>query len=380
MIPDADKTNTTASEKRVSENTAAQILSVISFSATGAALARHLKACLPGMPVQLYGKYSGEAVNAAVWAGERMAAKDALLFIGASGICVRSIAPHIRNKLVDSPVLVMDELGKHIIPLLSGHVGGANELALRIADAIGADPVITTATDLHERFAVDVFAKKQHLRIVNKNGIAPVSSKVLRGEALTMAVQDGCISEGALRELPESVSLVPFERLHLPENPEKVDILVAEEDIPAKRTICLAPKPYVIGIGCRKGKEAEAVEEFVNRVLAEHHIAIGEVYAAASIDVKKDEEGILAFCRKYKLPYHVYSAEELLQAPGEYEESAFVKQTVGVGNVCERAAALTCVKRAEEIGAALADRDAENRFICRKQRGDGVTCAIARWR
>ena len=70
----------------------------------------------------------------------------------------------------------------------------------------------------------------------------------------------------------------------------------------------------------------------------------------------------------------------LLQAPGEYEESAFVKQTVGVGNVCERAAALTCVKRAEEIGAALADRDAENRFICRKQRGDGVTCAIARWR
>ena len=433
--------------KMKTNNAAEQILSVISFSATGAALARHLKASLPGMPVRLYGKYSTEAEteeeisvkgSITVWAGERMAEKDAVLFIGASGIAVRSIAPHIRNKLADSPVLVMDEIGKHIIPLLSGHVGGANELALLIAEAIGADPVITTATDLHERFAVDVFAKKQHLRIVNKNGIAPVSSKVLRGEMLTMAVQDGCIPEKALEKLPDNLKLVPYKALAGVENangqaesdpenangqaasdPENaasgngaaqqredifVDILVAADDLPEKRTICLTPKPYVLGIGCRKGKEPEAVETFVNQILSEHHISIREVYAAASIDVKKDEEGILAFCRKYKLPYIVYSADELLAAPGEYEESAFVKKTVGVGNVCERAAALTAADIAAEVSyrqnaepegmepASVAEREgaeqvsaAENEekapdFVCRKTLGDGVTCAIAAWR
>ncbi|MBQ6469121.1 MAG: cobalamin biosynthesis protein [Lachnospiraceae bacterium] len=408
-----------------SGNAAVQILSVISFSATGAALARHLKECLPGMSVRLYGKYSAEAgaeagntpdsgsggngaekeeeapgtgaenreeetpvtCGIAVWAGERMAEKDALLFIGASGIAVRSIAPHIRNKLVDSPVLVMDELGKHIIPLLSGHVGGANEIAMRIAKAVGADPVITTATDLHDRFAVDVFAKKQHLRIVNKNGIAPVSSKVLRGETLTMAVQEGCISAKALEELPEDITLVPYGDLaagtavpagsdsraeeHLP-----VDILVAADDIPGRRTICLAPKPYVIGIGCRRGKDAESVESFLNGILAECGISVREIRAAASIDIKKEEEGILAFCRKYKLPYLVFSAEELLAAPGEYEESAFVKETVGVGNVCERAAALA----AAEAAAETEEGAGEPEFVCRKRRGDGVTCAVARWR
>jgi len=444
--------------KMKTNNAAEQILTVISFSATGAALARHLKESLPGMSVRLYGKYSAEAAteeeisvkgSITVWAGERMAEKDAILFIGASGIAVRSIAPHIRNKLADSPVLVMDELGKHIIPLLSGHVGGANELALLIAEAIGADPVITTATDLHERFAVDVFAKKQHLRIVNKNGIAPVSSKVLRGEMLTMAVQDGCIPEKALDKLPENLKLVPYEALSGVENangnaasdPENadeqaasnpedaaavngaaqqgegisVDILVAADDLPAKRTICLAPKPYVIGIGCRKGKEPEAVEAFVNQVLSEHRISVREVYAAVSIDVKKDEEGILAYCRKYKLPYIVYSADELLAAPGEYDESAFVRATVGVGNVCERSAALAAAEIAAEVSerrnikredteqaSAEMGEDSDQAsaqmpegaepvpaeeceeknpvFVCRKTKGDGVTCAIAAWR
>lgn len=93
------------------------------------------------------------------WAGEQMAARHALIFIGACGIAVRAIAPWIMDKLHDSPVLVADEMGKYVIPLLSGHVGGANELAVRLAGALGAIPVITTATDLHDSFAVDIFAK-----------------------------------------------------------------------------------------------------------------------------------------------------------------------------------------------------------------------------
>ena len=94
------------------------------------------------------------------WAGKQMAEKHTLLFIGACGIAVRAIAPYITDKLHDSAVLVMDEGGNYIIPILSGHVGGANEIAVKIAVEIGAVPVITTATDINGKFAVDLFAKR----------------------------------------------------------------------------------------------------------------------------------------------------------------------------------------------------------------------------
>ena len=83
-----------------------------------------------------------------------------ILFISSTGIAVRTIAPFLDNKLKDSPVIVVDELGKNVIPILSGHFGGANELAIEIAKVLEANPVITTATDINNLFAVDVFAKK----------------------------------------------------------------------------------------------------------------------------------------------------------------------------------------------------------------------------
>lgn len=107
-----------------------------------------------------------------------------MIFIGACGIAVRAIASSVNNKLKDSPVIVIDELGQFVIPILSGHVGGANELAILLAALMNATPVITTATDINNKFAVDVFAKKCRLAIVNKDGIAGVSSKVLAGKWL----------------------------------------------------------------------------------------------------------------------------------------------------------------------------------------------------
>lgn len=97
---------------------------------------------------------------------------------------MRAIASSVNNKLKDSPVIVIDELGKFVIPILSGHMGGANELAVLLAELMNATPVITTATDINNKFAVDVFAKKCRLAIVNKDGIAKVSSKVLAGKWL----------------------------------------------------------------------------------------------------------------------------------------------------------------------------------------------------
>ena len=153
--------------------------------------------------------------SVSVWAGEQMAAHHALVFVGACGIAVRAIAPWITDKLHDSPVLVIDEQGQYVIPLLSGHVGGANELAVRLAGELGAVPVITTATDLHGSFAVDLFAKRNDLWIHNREGIARVSAKILAGEKITdrasgsgrdYSVRDQavCISSGGKGGCPNS--------------------------------------------------------------------------------------------------------------------------------------------------------------------------------
>lgn len=129
--------------------------------------------------------------SVSVWAGEQMAAHHALVFVGACGIAVRAIAPWITDKLHDSPVLVMDEQGQYVIPLLSGHVGGANELAVRLAGELGAVPVITTATDLHGSFAVDLFAKRNDLWIHNREGLPGCRQKYWQARKLPCPYRQG---------------------------------------------------------------------------------------------------------------------------------------------------------------------------------------------
>ena len=116
---------------------------------------------------------------------------EALVFIGACGIAVRAISPFIESKLTDSPAVVIDESGKFAVPLLSGHIGGANALAKKLADSLGAQPVITTATDINGAFAVDMFAESNGLYIENKDGIAKVTSKILSGQTVKMYIEPG---------------------------------------------------------------------------------------------------------------------------------------------------------------------------------------------
>lgn len=308
----------------------------------------------------------GEALSE--WAQGGFQSKNALVFIGAMGIAVRTIAPFVKSKLEDSPVIVVDELGYNVIPVLSGHVGGANELAIKIAEQIGATPVITTATDLNGSFAVDVFARKNKLTILDKSGIAKVSAKILRGEKATVCV-DNVLTFHCGMGITWPKELEPVD--YPPKEGEvpggEVDILISSDrsyDYMAK--LPLEPKEYVLGIGCKKGKTCAEIEDFVKEL----GINIDKIAAVASIDVKKDEPGINQFVNRNRLEYVTYSAEELMAVQGEFTASEFVKSQVGVDNVCERAAAR----------AALGDLQPE--FILRKQAGNGITIAIAKrkWR
>lgn len=335
------------------------------------------------------------------WTGEQMKKRRSLLFIGACGIAVRAIAPFLTDKLNDVPVLVMDEQGRFVIPVLAGHVGGANELAVSLAERMGSTPVITTATDLNHCFAVDLFARRNALHIVNKGGIAKVSSRILAGEEVTMAVEEGHLQEGEAgstggrkvpREgnVPEGIRIVPCSaELHtdvpvmptevsedapvaftessaeIPDITESpVDILVAPASYGQGRLLTLRPKEYVIGIGCKRGKAAEQIDHFVNRALKESGISMEQVAAFASIDRKKDEEGILWMSSHYGIPFVTYSAEELQQVEGTFHASEFVKSQVGVDNVCER--------------AALRFSGPDGILITGKQAEDGITAAIVK--
>ena len=303
------------------------------------------------------------------WTGEQMKEHRSLLFIGACGIAIRAIAPFLTDKLNDVPVLVMDEQGRFVIPVLAGHVGGANELALSLAERMGSTPVITTATDLNHCFAVDLFARRNALHIVNKDGIAKVSSRILAGEEVTMAVEEGHLREEEAQTLrgrrvsrktniPEGIQLVSTEA--------PVDVLVAPASYGQGRLLTLRPKEYVIGIGCKRGKAAEQIDHFVNRALKESGIFMEQVAAFVSIDRKKDEEGILWMSSHYGISFVTYSAEELQQVEGNFHASEFVKSQVGVDNVCERAAL-----RFSGPGGTL---------ITGKQAEDGITVAIAKRR
>ena len=260
-----------------------------------------------------------------VWTGERFADSDALVFIGATGIAVRAIAPHVRDKFSDPAVVSVDEAGQFAVPLLSGHVGGANDLAREVAAAIGARAVVSTATDVNGLFAVDEWARKQGLALVERQIAKEVSACLLDGG--TVGFASDIAVEGAL---PSGVE----------EGPHELGIKVGLDtaDCPFAHTLHLVPRVVTVGVGCKRGTDAAALETFVRGALANARISPAAVARVASIDVKRDEEAVLALARALGCDPVFYSAEQLAAVEGTFASSDFVKTAVGVDNVCERAA------------------------------------------
>ena len=290
-------------------------------------------------------------VSAGEWARDGFLHADALVFCCASGIAVRAIAPWVKDKTTDPAVLVLDEAGSFVIPLLSGHIGGANALATTLSDALGATPVISTATDVNGLFAVDVFAAKNHLAITDMALAKKVSAALLSGEPV-----------GFRADLPVFGPLPKG----LTEGDAKLGVYVGRDAAaaPYSETLVLIPQRFAIGMGCRKHKDADAIEAFVTRQLSACGVSKQEIRCIASIDLKKDEPGLIALSDSLGVPFYTYSADALSAVPGEFSGSAFVKETTGVDSVAERAAV-------KASGGAL--------FI-KKQAEDGMTFALAAYR
>ena len=253
----------------------------------------------------------------------------ALLFIGAAGIAVRAIAPLLESKAEDPAVLVLDENGKYCVPILSGHLGGANALARKVAAICGAVPVVTTATDGRGLFAVDTWAKREGLRIQNLEKAKAVSAKLLSGQEISIQ-----------SEFPISGAAPAGVRVLEGPAPEKADVFVGVHTPKDPQALHLVPRCLTLGAGCRKGTAAETLERALGAFLSRVSVAEAAISAVRSLDLKKDEPGLLAFCAAHGWPLETFSAAELRAQAGTFTKSAFVARTVGVDNVCERAAVL----------------------------------------
>lgn len=265
---------------------------------------------------------------------------DAIIFVGATGIAVRAIAPFICGKSVDPAVLVIDEAGRYVISLLSGHLGGANALARTAASLIDAEPIITTATDAESAFAVDTFAKENGFLLTDLQKAKEVSAKVLRGEKLRI-YSDIPMERLVQRPARHEAELVPAQDI------DRADIVISYRTHilkPAEKSsqaigLRLIAKRVHIGLGARKGVTQAEVAAAVATCLEDAGIDPRAVVALASIDLKKQEAGILAYSYECGVPFVTYTAEELRTVEGAFAGSSFVQSVTGVANVCERAAA-----------------------------------------
>ena len=279
---------------------------VAAFSEKGIETARAV-ARLLGADVWVPARYAREGLRVIEpglneWAGARFADCDALVFVSACGIAVRAIAPFVRSKAEDPAVVVLDEAGENVVSLLSGHLGGANELAKEIAAAVGGRAVITTATDVRGVTAVDSWAVAHDCAVENVHAVKEISSAALAGR--------------------------------------EIGVAVTEELQPAPWPVTLWLRVLALGVGCKRGVEFSALAEAAEEFLEEAGVSPLSLAAVASIDIKKDEAAIIKLAEKYKVPFVTYSAQELNGARGRFSYSERVERETGVGCVCERAAAL----------------------------------------
>lgn len=281
---------------------------------------------------------------------------DYLIFIMATGIVVRSIAPYIVDKRQDPGVIVMDEKGQNVISLLSGHIGGANELTSKIASKIGANPVITTASDVQNTMAVDTLAQRLECKINNWQLTKKITAHIVNGGEVNI-----------FSETPISFPL-PI-NYHSVKNLEEISstaygIYIGNKAIEniEENLLQLYPQNLIIGVGCRKNTLASAIFSEIEEALRKCNRRIEAVKKIVTVDVKAEEKGLKEVIETLGIPLEIIERQQILEIEKDFDISPFVKKTIGVGSVSE-----PCAYLGSQGGTLL----------LKKQKNHGVTISIA---
>ncbi len=320
-------------------------LALLAFTDRGYDLACRLAGDLGGQAFR-----SGEPLGVREWTGQWFPKTDALIYVGAAGIAVRAIAPYVKSKAEDPAVVVVDESGQYAIPILSGHLGGANDLARRIAALTGAECVVTTATDLNGCFAVDEWARQQGWTVAEPERIKRISARILAGDSVTVSSDfpiDGTC--------PKGISVAP-------EGEIRVGIWRDES-----AALHLIPSVAALGVGCKENTPEEVIEDVFREFSEKYHLYPQAVEQVCSVTRKENEPGLTAFCGRHDWPFRVFSPEELQAMPGGFSASPFVLQVTGTDNVCERSAAAgsggkVVIKKYADRGVTMALAAAERHY------------------
>ena len=321
-------------------------LAVISFTNAGKELGEKLARVMDG-------DHEVELFHKGMWEGslDRLVARlweefDGIIFISAAGIASRLIAPHLRNKLVDPAVICMDDTGRFAIPILSGHYGGANEMARQIAASTGASPVITTATDNRGIRAPDMFAKDNGYVVENPESLARITSMMVNGEPIGFFSDFGPVIDYGQLVIIDSVDLVKSNLPGVIVVSNRVGIQVS-----SMPHLILRPSNINLGIGCRKGVQVERIIDFVHEVLLEEKLSPLSIGKIGTIDLKKDEPGIIGAAKHFGCDLKTFSAHEISSVQDMFQGSDFVRSSVGVQSVSAPVAYLLGGKMLREKAA-----------------------------
>ena len=297
---------------------------------------------IPGLDIYRFGIHFTDTrhMTEQLFTGPRRA--SALLFFSSTGIAVRMTAPFIADKTTDPAVIVVNDTADYVIPLLSGHAGRANELAVSLAELLNAKPVITTASDHRNGMeAPDLWAARKGYTIHSRKDVKDVTAAMLSGKKAEIVQSEEDVIWRVKDDVPDDKIAVP-------------QILTAR----------MSPRKYIVGLGCRKGIAPDNLRFFAEEKLKDVGIRPEQVFKICSIDLKSEEAAVRDLARTWNRPFIVFSAHQLNDLSGSFSSSSFVEATTGTDNVCERSAVAGCAPW-------------EGKLLIRKTPGDGMTVAVA---
>ncbi|MBM7647823.1 cobalt-precorrin 5A hydrolase [Bacillus ectoiniformans] len=292
----------------------------------------------------------------------------AVICIISLGAVVRMIAPLLVDKKKDPAVLVIDDKGQYVIPVLSGHIGGANDLAREFAAVIGALPVITTASDVQKTIPVDLFGARFGWTWDSADKLTPVSAAVVNEEPVAIIQETGernwWMHDSVM---PQNLTMYPSIQAAIDARPN-ASLIITDRLLEAKEQVLLSngvvyrPKSLVLGIGCNRGTSSAEIEAVIEDTLAEMGLSKKSVKAIATIDLKKDEEGLLDVLAKNSWSFKVYTPAELNEMPIIHPSDTVYKYTGAYG-----------------VSEPAAMRCANNQaLLLEKKKSGNVTISIAR--
>lgn len=315
-----------------------------------------------------------DKVNSHEWMDENFGRSDLLIIIGATGIAVRIIADYVVSKKSDPAVLVIDERGYNCISLLSGHLGGANHYCRLISSMIGANPVITTATDVNNCFAIDDWARENNIEIINTDKIKKIAIKSLNHEKIKIKCDNDFIKKMYFRD-DEHVNYGDIFEFVDHDADVKLSVYKEKEN---GEELLLCPKIASVGIGCKKDICEEKVADLFYDCMNDLGLYVEAISTVFSIDIKKDEDAIIKLASNLNCEFKCFTAQELNSTKGEYTSSDFVKKITGTDSVAERSAVkgLEYLFNGDDFKLGNFEFDDEN-IILRKTAKDGVTISVA---